>query len=197
MEIEYDWCSKRIIRATYGLLQKGNIEIISIDNIANEAGTNSRTIYRKFKNKKDLIESTINYYLKIFIKKLEDIFSFNGDEKIGDYLNTTFMQLLNLPDEDFGIVKIAIGEVNYISEKKCIISRITDVAINKLEEYFKIQQEKGNIRNINVKPLSVICFSLIFQLVILSRVQHTFTDLEVAKYSEQILDIIYNGIKLE
>lgn len=96
MEIEYDWCSKRIMRATYGLLQKGNIEIISIDNIANEAGTNSRTIYRKFKNKKDLIESTINYYLKIFIKKLEDIFSFNGDEKIGDYLNTTFMQLLNL-----------------------------------------------------------------------------------------------------
>ena len=54
------------------------------------------------------------------------IFLVFGHEELDEYLNNIFIQLLNLSDEEFGIIKIAIIEVNDISEKKNLISKITD-----------------------------------------------------------------------
>lgn len=198
MKKEYDKCSLRIIKATYRLLQKENAEKTSINQIAEEAGTNSRTIYRKFENKKDIIDSTKDYYLKIFLDKLNEIFGFNGDEEIDEYLKNTFMKLKNLSDDDFGIIKISLDEVHDITERKSIISKITDYVIENLEEYFKLQKENENLRtNVNIKTLSVVCFGVIFQSLILSRIYDKITNLDIDNYSKHYLDILFNGIKPE
>lgn len=196
MKKEYDKCSLRIIKATYRLLQKENAEKTSINQIAEEAGTNSRTIYRKFENKKDIIDSTKDYYLKIFLDKLNEIFGFNGDEEIDEYLKNTFMKLKNLSDDDFRIIKISLDEVHDITERKSIISKITDYVIENLEEYFKLQKENENLRtNVNIKTLSVVCFGVIFQSLILSRIYDKITNLDIDNYSKHYLDILFNGIK--
>lgn len=195
MNIESNSTEERIMKATLLTLQREGVDKATTKKIAAEAGVNEVTIFRKFKNKKNLIEATKNHYIEVFIDRLNEIFDFNGDEEIGDYLKKDFNGLLNLSDDDFAIIKVAVEEVRDIPEKKLLISRITDTIINKLEEFFKLQIEKGEIRDINPKGIAILCFDIIFQSLVLFNV-YSNPDYEITNYSDDFLDIIYNGIKV-
>jgi hypothetical protein len=61
-------------------------------------------------------------------------------------------------------------EVREIPERKLLISHITDVVLDKLEEFFILQKENGTIMDVDLRVVAVMCFSLIFQSVILRNV---------------------------
>lgn len=194
MVAELDNTEKKIVDATFRILQKESVEKTTTKKIASEAGVNEVTIFRKFKNKDSLIELTKEYYMDILLKKLEEIFAFEGDEEIGEYLNNNFIGSLNLPEENLSIIKIAMEEVKDIPEKKLIISNITETIIGKLEEFFKLQKEKGNIRDVDTKVLSVMCYSMTFQAIILWKVYDDITEEEAKEYGKSYLDMLLNGI---
>lgn len=195
MGVELDNTEKKIVDATFEILRKEGVEKATTKRIASAAGVNEVTIFRKFKNKNNLIEITKQYYMNILLSKLEDIFSFKGDEEIDEYLNSNFMGFLNLPEENLSIIKIAMEEVRDISGKKLIISTITNTIISKLEEYFKLQKEKGNIRDIDTRVLSVMCFSMTFQSIVLWKVYDNTTEVEAIEFGKNYLDMLLNGIK--
>ena len=195
MGVELDNTEKKIVDATFEILRKEGVEKATTKRIASAAGVNEVTIFRKFKNKNNLIEITKQYYMNILLSKLEDIFSFKGDEEIDEYLNSNFMSFLNLPEENLSIIKIAMEEVRDISGKKLIISTITNTIIGKLEEYFKLQKEKGNIRDIDTRVLSVMCFSMTFQSIVLWKVYDNTTEVEAIEFGKNYLDMLLNGIK--
>lgn len=159
------------------------------------AGVNEVTIFRNFQNKKNLVEITKEYYLDIFIGKLNEIFAFNGDEEIDQYLHDNFVGLLELSEDDFSIIKVAMEEVRDVPERKQLISRITSAIIDNLEEYFKLQVEKGKIREVDCRVLAGMCFSITFQSIILWKVYDKVPSVETEKYSQNFLDILYHGIK--
>lgn len=196
MNTEFNSTDEKIIRATYGILQKEGVVKATTKKIAAEAGVNEVTIFRKFKNKKNLIEVTKEYYLELFIDKLKDIFDFKEDDEIEDYLQSNFMGLLELSEDDFSIIKVAMEEVRDIPEKKLLISRITTTVIDKLEEFFKSQIEKGKIRAIDTKVLAGMCFSITFQSIILWKIYNKEPSVETDQYANNFLDILYNGIKV-
>ena len=186
---------ERIMEATYKILQKEGVKKTTTKKIAAEAGVNEITIFRKFKTKKNLIEIVKEHYMKIFIDKIENIFDFSEDEEIDEYLTSNFNELLNLSDEDFSIIKIAMEEVQPIPEKKRILSRVSDVILNKLEEFFKLQIEKGKIKKeINPRMLSIMCLSITFQSVALWKVYDKDTADELEAYKDEFLNMLYNGI---
>jgi AcrR family transcriptional regulator len=195
MGVELDNTEKKIVDATFEILRKEGVEKATTKRIASEAGVNEVTIFRKFKNKNNLIEITKQYYMNILLSKLEDIFAFNGDEEIDEYLNSNFMGFLNLPEENLSIIKIAMEEIRDISGKKLIISTITNTIIGKLEEYFKLQKEKGNIRDIDTRVLSVMCFSMTFQSIVLWKVYDNTTEVKAIEFGKNYLDMLLNGIK--
>ena len=98
---EFSSTDEKIIKATFSILQKEGFVKATTKRIAAEAGVNEVTIFRNFQNKNNLIEITKNYYLQSFLYQLEEIFDFNGDEEIEDYLRSNFVGLLNLSYEDF------------------------------------------------------------------------------------------------
>ena len=186
---------EKIIEATFRILQKEGVKKATTKKIAAEAGVNEITIFRKFKTKKNLIEIVKEHYMKIFIDKIENIFDFSEDEEIDNYLTNNFNELLNLTDEDFSVMKIAMEEVQPIPEKKRILSRVSDVILNKLEEFFKLQKEKGKIKKeINPRMLSIMCLSITFQSVALWKVYDKDTADELEAYKDEFLNMLYNGI---
>ena len=195
MVAELDDTEKKIVEATFKILQNESVEKTTTKKIASEAGVNEVTIFRKFKHKDGLIEITKEYYMDILIYKLEEIFSFEGDEEIGEYLNKNFMGFLNLPEENLSFIKIAMEEVKDIPEKKHILSSITDTIIDKLEEYFKLQKEKGNIRDVDTRILGVMCYSMTFQSIVLWKIYDDITEEEAIKFGKNYLDMLLNGIK--
>ncbi len=193
---EFNSTDKKIMRATFRILQKEGFAKATTKKIAAEAEVNEVTIFRKFQNKSNLVETTKEYYLQILLKQLEEIFDFNEDDEIDDYFQKNFIELLDRSDKDFRIVKIALEEVREIPEKKQLISRITDTVINKLEEFFKLQIEKGKIRAVDPRVLAGMCFSLTFQSVILWKIYDKSQDAESDQIAKEFLDILYNGIKV-
>lgn len=195
MQSEFDSTEEKIINATFRILQKEGIDKATTKRIASEAGVNEVTIFRKFDTKKNLIETTKEYYFNEFLEKIESIFDFTGDETIEEYLGKNFEGLFELKDKDFSIIKISMEEVREIPEKKRLISVITNTMLNKLEEFFKLQIEKGEIRNVDTRVLSINCFSVTFQSIVLRKVYDENAELDSQKYADAFLDILYNGIK--
>ncbi|MBQ2653156.1 MAG: TetR/AcrR family transcriptional regulator [Methanobrevibacter sp.] len=98
---EFSATDKKIIEATFEILQKEGFTKATTKKIAAGAGVNEVTIFRNFQNKNNLVEITKNYYLQLFMDKLEEIFEFQEDEGIEEYLKISFFGILNLTDEDF------------------------------------------------------------------------------------------------
>ena len=192
---EFNSTDEKIIKATFGILQKEGFAKATTKKIAADAGVNEVTIFRNFKNKNNLVDVTKEYYLQILVDKLEEIFDFNEDDEIEGYLQSNFIGLLNLSDNDFSIIKVAMEEVRDIPEKKQLISRITTTVITKLEEFFKSQIEKGNIRDVDSLVLATMCFSITFQSIILWKIYDRNPSVEADRYADNFLDILYNGIK--
>lgn len=195
MEGELDQTEEKIITAAFKILQTEGFSKATTKKIASEAGVNEVTIFRRFESKKNLIEITQEYYFKALLNKLENIFDFNEDDEIEKYLENNFVRMLSLSDSDFSIIKLAIDEGSDISERKLLIARITETIIGKSEEYFNLQIEKGNIRDVDARTLSIMCFSITFQSLVLWKINNKSADDETQEYAKSLLDIMYNGIK--
>ena len=155
---------------------------------------NEITIFRNFKNKGNLVSDTKNYYLEVLNLKLNEIFDFDEDDSIDEYLKISFYGILNLSEEDISIMRIAMEEVREDDNKVNLISDVTDVILNKLEEFFKIKIEKGIIREVNPKSLAIMCFGMLFQSVILWKIYGKDLDFDSNYCADDLLDIMFKGI---
>ena len=195
MNIQTESTEDKIISATFRLIRKDGIDKVTTKKIAAEAGVNEVTIFRKFNNKQNLVDITKDHYMELFLNKMEEIFSFDEDISIEQYLKDNFFGLLNLSDEEFSVLKVAMEEVRGVSEKKNLISEVTDVILNKLEEFFKFQIDKGTVReDINPKSLAIMCFSVLFQSVILWKIYDKDLGFETIPYADDIMNILFEGI---
>ena len=197
MLFETENTEEKIMRATFKIVQKVGIQKATTKKIAAEAGVNEVTIFRKFENKKNLIETTQKFYMDSLINKLNETYDFNGDETAEEYLKNCFYGTLKFSENDFKVIGVALQEVREEPDKKLLMSTITDTIINKLDEFFKLQLEKGVIKDIDSKAVALMCFSLIFQSLILWQIYGSSTGIEADYYADDFLDIIFNGIKPE
>lgn len=194
MEFEIDNTSEKIIKATLRVLEREGFEKATTKKIAAEAGVNEITIFRKFENKKNLIEITKDYHLNILTGKLNEIFDYGEDEGIEEFLRISFFGLLNLEQNDFNILRVAMEEVRNVPDEDLLISKVTDLIISKLESFFELQKEKGLIKDINTESLSVMCYSSLFQSVILWKIYNKSLGFETNDYIDDLLKIIFEGI---
>ena len=188
---------EKIMRATFKVVQREGLQKATTKKIAAEAGVNEVTIFRKFENKKNLIETTQKFYMDTLINKLNETFDYDEDEGIEEYLKKCFNGILEFSEDDFKVIGVALQEVRDDPDRKLLMSTITDTIIIKLDNFFKLQLEKGVLKNINSKAVALMCFSLIFQSIILWQIYGSNTDMEADYYAEDFLNIIFNGIKRE
>ncbi|MBE6491664.1 TetR/AcrR family transcriptional regulator [Methanobrevibacter sp. UBA188] len=195
MNIQTESTEDKIISATFRLIRKDGIDKVTTKKIAAEAGVNEVTIFRKFNNKQNLVDITKDHYMELFLNKMEEIFSFDEDISIEQYLKDNFFGLLNLSDEEFSVLKVAMEEGGEISDRKRLISQINDVILDNIEEFFKLQIQKGEIKDINPRALSIMCFGVTFQSIVLWKVYNKTPSVETEQYFQEYLNIIFNGIK--
>ena len=186
---------EKIMRATFKVVQMEGLQKATTKKIAAEAGVNEVTIFRKFENKKNLIETTQKFYMDTLTNKLNETFDYDEDEGIEEYLKKCFNGILEFSEDDFKVIGVALQEVRDDPDRKLLMSTITDTIIIKLDNFFKLQLEKGVLKNINSKAVALMCFSLIFQSIILWQIYGSNADMEADYYAEDFLNIIFNGIK--
>ena len=186
---------EKIISATFKILREEGVQKATTKKIAAEAGVNEVTIFRKFENKKNLVQVTKDYYLNALIEKLENTFSFEEDDEIENYIQNCFYGVLEYTREDFSVIQVAMQEVQDTPDRKLLMSQITDAILFKLEDFFKLKKEKGVIKDLNPMAVAILCYSIIFQSVILWQIYGNTEEFESDdSVSEDILEMIYHGI---
>lgn len=192
---ELDSTEEKIVSATFNIVQSEGVTKATTKRIAKDAGVNEVTVFRKFENKKNLIEITKEYYLEKMISMLEEIFSFEEGESIESYQERTFRGMVELPDTEFKILRVAMQDINDISGKKLLITQIIDSILNKIDAFYTMHIEKGTIREVNAKSLGLMCFSMTFQSIVLWKVYNATPDEKTQNLVDGFYDILYNGIK--
>jgi hypothetical protein len=133
--------------------------------------------------------------MNILIDKLDKNFSFNEDDTIEEYLKNSYFGFLEFSEEDFSIIKVAMQEVSNAPDKKLLMSQIFDAILDKLIEFFKLQLEKGVIKDINPEAVAVLSFSMIFQSSMLFQIYGDTNGIDAPDiYADDFLEILFNGV---
>ena len=195
MEVITGSIEERIIHASFDILEKEGMNGATTKKIAQQANVSEVTLFRKFKNKQNLIETAKKYYYTNLLQKLEKIFDYEKDMEIEIYLKTCLDKTINLTENELNLIKIGMEEVRNIPIEDKIFPKINETITNKLTEFFTIKIKQNEIKNINPEILSLSIFSIIFEAMLLWKVYGKTPKYSIHKYSEDFLDIILNGIK--
>jgi len=197
MEIKNESTEDKIINASFRVLEKNGISGTTTRKIANEAGVSEVTLFRKFKSKKSLLNTAKKEYTFYLLEKLDEIFDFDEDISLEDYLKSVFDDLITLSDNELSILKIGLEEIRGMPFEDKVLSKVADKVISRLSEFFKLQIKKGNIRNVNPDILALNIYSVLFESIVLWKIYGKKPNNSISQYSLDFLDILLNGIAVD
>lgn len=194
MEVNFESTEYKIIYATIKLLDNYGLSGTTTRKIASEAGVSEVTIFRKFKTKKNLLNVAKKFYYDDFLKKVDEIFEFNDDTDLREYLINVWKKSVALTDEDLNIMKIAIEELREIPFEDKVLPKFANKILYKLTQFFKLQIKKGNIREINPNVAALNILGIILEGIIIWKIYLKEPQGNVDSYLNDFLDIFFNGI---
>ncbi len=194
MKLKDESTEDKIINATFTLLKENGISKTTTRKIANEAGVNEVTIFRKFKNKKNLLNEVKEVYFQYLLDLLDEIFDYDENISIEDYIKSRFNAVINLSNDEVNIIKIGLQETEIIPIENDYINRITSKVISKLSGFFKLKMEMGEMRELNYNVLALNVFSILFESIVLWKVFDKDPKGDINQYCNDFIDILLNGI---
>ena len=195
MEVTNGSTEEKIISASFHIIIKEGISKATTKKIAETAGVSEITLFRKFKNKKQLIKTVKEYYGNMLITRLEEIFEFRPEMSIEEYFNHCINGINNLNRNETDIIKIWLGELNSIENRKNLTLEGINLIINKIKDFISLKLKQNKIRKVNLDILALNMFSIILEYSLLWKILNPNTQYQSNKYTEDFLDILINGIK--
>lgn len=195
MEVNLRSTDERIINASFEILEKEGIKGATTKKIAKKAGVSEVTLFRKFKTKGKLIEKVKEHYYSNLLDKLDEIFEYESEISIEDYLTGCFEKVVNLTDQELNIIKVGFEEIREKPLENKLLLNLSERIISKLTEFFTLKVKQNEIRDINPDILALNVYSILFESIILWKIHGKPLKYSINKYTEDFLDIILNGIK--
>ena len=195
MEVTNGSTEEKIISASFHIIIKEGISKATTKKIAETAGVSEVTLFRKFKNKKQLIKTVKEYYGNMLITRLEEIFEFRPEMSIEEYFNHCINGINNLNRNETDMIKIWLGELNSIEDRKNLTLKGINLIINKIKDFISLKLKQNKIRKVNLDILALNMFSIILESSLLWKILNPNTQYQSNKYTEDFLDILINGIK--
>lgn len=197
MEFESQNTERKIIEASLRVIEKYGISGTTTRKIADEAGLSEVTLFRKFKSKEGIIKAVKNYCSQYFVDLVNDTFSYEENTPLEAYLEKIFLFLVNLPNYDFNIIKLALEEGHEVSDGEKVFKSIFESIMEKLSGFFTLKIKQGEIRAVNPEVLALNIFGIIFEATVLWRLYDLNPKGDFNQYFTDFMDIILNGISSE
>ncbi len=186
---------KRIIEATKRVIIKKGFQKIKISEIAKEAKIGKGTVYLYFKDKQQLLISMISDFFneaEAFLKQSKE-FKGNGLEKLKKFIELD-LDFYERNKELFGALGKEIESFSKVFDikKRELIHKRYFKFIESLSSTIQICKQKGIIRNIDSKEVSLILISIIHAYA--GRRIHGFSRQPLMKEKSKILRVFLNGV---
>ncbi len=183
-----DNTSQKIIDATMSLIRDKGYVATTTKDIANLAGVNECTLFRKFKNKKDIVLNGVAQE-KWRANVTPDIFR-NVQWELKPDLEMFMNVYMERITPDFVNLSIGLRAPQIYEETSPLIMRVPQVFVSALTDYFTQMEKLGKIGHLDFESLSMTIFSSMFGYTFLS----ASFDKKLTKLSRE--DFIKNSIEI-
>lgn len=161
-----DETSQKIIDATMSLIRDKGYVATTTKDIARLAGVNECTLFRKFKNKKDIVLQGVAQE-KWRANVTPDIFE-NVQWELKTDLEMFMNAYMDKISPDFVNLSIGLRAPQLYDETAPMIMKVPQAFVFSLMEYFKKMEERGKIGHFDFESLAMTIFSSTFGYTFLS-----------------------------
>ncbi|MCB6345916.1 TetR/AcrR family transcriptional regulator [Enterocloster lavalensis] len=188
-----DDTSQKIIDATMALIRDKGYVATTTKDIAHLAGVNECTLFRKFKNKKDIVLSGIaqeKWRANITPELFQNVvWELQPDLEM---FMTTYMDRIT---PDFVNLSIGLRAPQLYDETAPMIMKVPQAFISSLIEYFEKMEQLGKIGHMDFESLAMTIFSSTFGYTFLKSSFHQeLTSLDRKQFIKNSVAVFLNGI---
>lgn len=193
MEANMDDTSQKIIDATMALIRDKGYVATTTKDIAHLAGVNECTLFRKFKNKKDIVLSGIaqeKWRANITPELFQNVvWELQPDLEM---FMTAYMDRIT---PDFVNLSIGLRAPQLYDETAPMIMKVPQAFISSLIEYFEKMEQLGKINYMDFESLAMTIFSSTFGYTFLKSSFHQeLTSLDREQFIKNSVAVFLNGI---
>ena len=161
-----DDTSQKIIDATMSLIRDKGYVATTTKDIARLAGVNECTLFRKFKNKKDIVLNGIEQE-KWRGNLTPDVFK-NVKWELASDLEMFMTEYMNRITPDFVKLSIGLRAPQLYGESAPLVMKVPQVFLSSLTDYFKEMVNRGKMPEADLECLAMTIFSSTFGYTFLS-----------------------------
>ncbi|EEG56101.1 transcriptional regulator, TetR family [[Clostridium] asparagiforme DSM 15981] len=193
MEVNMDDTSQKIIDATMALIRDKGYVATTTKDIAHLAGVNECTLFRKFKNKKDIVLNGVAQE-KWRANITPELFQ-NVVWELGPDLEMFMTAYMDRITPDFVNLSIGLRAPQLYDETAPLIMKVPQAFLSSLIEYFEKMEQLGKIRHMDFESLAMTIFSSTFGYTFLkSSFNQELTGLDREQFIKNSVAVFLNGI---
>ena len=188
-----DDTSQKIIDATMALIRDKGYVATTTKDIAHLAGVNECTLFRKFKNKKDIVLNGVaqeKWRANITPEPFQNVVWELGPDL--EMFMTAYMDRIT---PDFVNLSIGLRAPQLYDETAPLIMKVPQAFLSSLLEYFEKMEQLGKIRHMDFESLAMTIFSSTFGYTFLkSSFNQELTGLDREQFIKNSVAVFLNGI---
>lgn len=188
-----DETSQKIVDAAMTLIRDKGYVATTTKEIARVAGVNECTLFRKFKNKKDIVLQGVNqvqWRANITSEIFENI-TWDLQTDIEMFMRT-YMDRMT---PDFVNLSIGLRAPQLYEETSPFIMKVPQAFLSSFTEYLEKMHEKGKIQNLDFDALAMTVFSSAFGFAFLSAsFGSKLFDVEREQYIKNSVQVFIKGL---
>jgi len=183
---------EKILDAALAILAREGYGGATTRKIAEEAGINEVTLFRKFKSKENLLKEAKMLSLKRSLESMEKTFrSIEGDD-FESSLITLGKHLSDSVDKRTNMILTGIGDLQRLPVCERTTPKYSTAMLDHLVNYFGEQIEKGNMRDVDPKIAALGFFSFIFYMNFICKLNGADYDNGTL---DEFMDIFMDGVR--
>ncbi len=188
-----DDTSQKIIDATMALIRDKGYVATTTKDIAHLAGVNECTLFRKFKNKKDIVLNGVAQE-KWRANITPELFQ-NVVWELGPDLEMFMTAYMDRITPDFVNLSIGLRAPQLYDETAPLIMKVPQAFISSLIKKKKKMEQLGKIRHMDFESLAMTIFSSTFGYTFLkSSFNQELTGLDREQFIKNSVAVFLNGI---
>ena len=194
---------RNILEASIKLFSEKGFHASSTSEIAKEAGVAEGTIFRHFKNKKDILLTVtaplfIKFLSPYILKDAKKIMD-NTELPVDVVLKTIYKNRLELVEKNWDRIRIIFQEATFHPElRESIFNNIAKQARQIVGVFVENRIEKGELRPLPTPTVTRAIFSMMFGYIVFKHLLFPNEEIIDSNDEEEIdimVDILMNGIK--
>lgn len=189
-----DETSQKIVDAAMSLIRDKGYVATTTKDIARAAGVNECTLFRKFKDKKDIVLNGVSQE-KWRANITPDIFK-NVNWELEHDLEMFMTEYMNRITPDFVNLSIGLRAPQLYDDTASMIMKVPQTFLAALIEYFEKMEEKGKLPHLDFECLALTVFTSTFGYTFLkASFDKDLSEVEQEEFIRQSVRVFCKGIQ--